>query len=181
MVKDVEELGPELGGEPFPELPTLDQGQIPVAQARVAPAVTARCAEGSEGGGNQHGAALGIAAVRVERGYRRGVKSARRLETRSRGSCGLSPGQRHRTCWGKLGARNGARRAEVRASAIRNGGVTRLKVLVVAEKIPAIGTLKGPADIVRLIVPVPGLAGLQRYDGIELPTFQKLSWRFLPW
>src|ERR1700694_4802670 len=99
MVKDVKELGPDLGGEPFPELPTLDQGQIQVAEARVAPAVTSRCTEGSEGGRNKHGAALGIAAVRVERGYRRGVNTVRGLETRSRGSCGLSPGQRHRTRW----------------------------------------------------------------------------------
>ena len=96
---------------------------------------------------------------------------------RQRTPSGLRRGKRDRA----IGNWSACSHRSARPRAIRNRGITGLEVLVVAEEIPAIGILEGPADIVRLVVPVPGLAGLQRYNRIELPAFQQLCRRFLPW
>ena len=101
MVKNVEELRPELGGEPFLEFKLFGYGQIPIAETGVTPNVTARCAEGSWGGGDQDRLTLEVAPNSVELGYCRGVNSVRGLETCIRGSCDLTIGQRHRIIhWG---------------------------------------------------------------------------------
>jgi hypothetical protein len=51
----------------------------------------------------------------------------------------------------------------------------------VADEIPAVRKFAGAADIVNRIVAKPGLAGLQRDNGVELPTLQELCRRFLSW
>jgi hypothetical protein len=45
VVQDVEEFGSELGGVPFPELPINHDGEVPVAESRVAEHVATRSAQ----------------------------------------------------------------------------------------------------------------------------------------
>src|ERR1700730_6703490 len=100
MVENIEEFGPELGGEPFSELPALGHGQIHVADTGVAEIVARRRAEGAQGRRNQSGITLKIATVLVERGQRRRVNTARCIGTGSPGSRALSTGQYHLAGWG---------------------------------------------------------------------------------
>jgi hypothetical protein len=45
VVQDVEEFGSELGGVPFPELPIIRDGEVPVAESRVAEHVATQSAK----------------------------------------------------------------------------------------------------------------------------------------
>lgn len=184
MVENVEELRPELSGEPFLELELFGYGQIPIAETGVAPNVTGRSAEGSCGGRNQHGIALGVAAETVERSGGWAVRySVHLLGGRRAGSeerSGLGAREYKWVATWQEGTWNGlSTPAGPRAGAIRNGGVAGFKIARIAEKIPAISILTRITEIVGLIVAIPWLAGLQRYNGIELPSLQKLSRRFL--
>src|SRR5271166_4487155 len=81
MVENVEELRPELGVEPFPEMPILGQGEVQVAEARIGEHVAAHVAKLPERGRNHHGVAFGIAAEQIE-GRGRGPRAITSVERR---------------------------------------------------------------------------------------------------
>lgn len=69
VVEDIEELSPELRGEPFLEFPILDYGEIPVPERCVAENIFADRAELPVGRRNHYGAAVCETAVVSERGH----------------------------------------------------------------------------------------------------------------
>src|SRR5580704_5098930 len=69
MVENVEELRPELGGEPHLELKGLGHRGIHVVEATVAPHAAGRGTEASVGWRNQNGTAQRVAAQVGERSH----------------------------------------------------------------------------------------------------------------
>src|ERR1700674_1784257 len=61
MIQNVEEFGAELGRKPFFYRPILEQGKIPIAEARVAEDIPTRRSEGSHCWSNQCRIALHVA------------------------------------------------------------------------------------------------------------------------
>lgn len=185
MIENVEKFSAELRGEPFLELHLLGHRQIPIAETGVTPDVAAGCAESTDGRRDQHRMPLVVASKIVERIDRPQVDGVGGREASLRRSRVETARQIDRSGGSQLRARNRCRVAEIGGDisicirAVRNGGIARFKVAGPADEIPAIGVFVGAAEIIGLIVAVPWLPRLDCYDGIEFPTLQQLSGRFL--
>ena len=174
VIEDVEHFHAELRSKAFGEMEILADGEVHIVEAQIAENVASHGSKLPHAIGQQYGltilADIAAAGAVVDGNVEGRLQRAGgvRLAKRPIGS-GLRVGEIH----GVAGWTGDVRAATRSAICAQDLGVrpSGLEISRAAEQIPTVGQLAGSAEIVALIVDVPGLACLQGDNRIELPSF----------
>src|ERR1700757_1314863 len=170
MIEDVESFHAELRLHALPKPEVLADGKVDVVETRIAEDVTAHSAKLALGVGNQYRLAV---RADVASGHSQGIRVRSLGLTKGPGGRSLRIREKHlsQAARREVGATLGSP-VRTERKRIRPPG---LKVRWIAKKIPTIRIFVDLAEIVRLIVDIPGLPGLLGDDGIKRPTLKKLT------